>query len=88
MTPMKPMFFKLDNIKVDVYALHPDSNRFGPGFGRVIGTGGNGKIIVEGYLYKGKLVFSSQDALGHELIHLLNEKYPELVWNPDKIGED
>ncbi|MBU1621813.1 MAG: hypothetical protein KJ604_20345 [Gammaproteobacteria bacterium] len=47
-----------------------------------------GKITVEGYLYKGKLIFSSPGALGHEMIHLLNEKYSNLVWNPDKIGED
>jgi len=84
---MHPKALRLDNILIWVYEQHPESNRFGPGFGRVIGTGGNKTITVEGYDYKGKIIFNSPGALGHELIHLLNQKYPELVWNPDAVGD-
>lgn len=86
-TPMKPRAMHLDGVLVCVYGTHPDSNCFGPGFGRVIGTEGNSTIIVEGYLYKGKIIFNSPGALGHELIHLLNQRYSDLIWNPDAIGD-
>jgi hypothetical protein len=86
-TGMQPKVLHLKDITVLVYERHPDFNRFGPGFGGVIGTGGDSTITVEGYLYKGKVVLSSPGALGHELIHLLNQTYPGTIWNPDAIGD-
>jgi len=86
--PMKPMFFELKDFRVEVYSKHIDKHRYPPGFGYIIGTGGNKRIIVEGYMYKGKLIFQHPGALGHELWHLINQKYPKLVWNPDKIGDE
>ena len=41
------------------------------------------EILVSGHYYQGKLVFDRPATLGHEIIHILNWEYPELIADPD-----
>ena len=72
--------FKLSETPIHVYGVHPGRPKMDGSFNGV-------HVIVEGYKYKGKWIFSNPCVLGHEITHKLNQQYPELIWNPDKVGD-
>lgn len=45
---------------------------------------GESEVLVSGYWYQGKLVFDRPETLGHEIIHILNWEYPDIITNPDE----
>uniref|UniRef100_A0A6M3LDH8 Uncharacterized protein n=1 Tax=viral metagenome TaxID=1070528 RepID=A0A6M3LDH8_9ZZZZ len=45
------------------------------------------KALLEGQEYKGRLLFRNQEALGHEVWHLLAYQYPDKIWDPDEINK-
>jgi len=44
---------------------------------------GQSEVLVSGYLKKGLIYFDKLDVLGHEVVHVLNWEYPELITDPD-----
>jgi hypothetical protein len=47
----------------------------------------NNLVVVEGYLYKEKIIIRNRSALGHEIANLLHCQYKDVFFNHELLKE-
>lgn len=73
------------NIKINDVVIHIISDRkYMPCKNKdTVGCASRDEVWVLGYLYKGKIIINSE-VLGHEMWHIIQQRYPDKIHNPDK----